>query len=129
MVRERRFPYASVSYGPLLFALAIPDEDPGMPLPAARWRYALDNAPQRQGADIEVQRAGDARTLGLAAPAPLSLQVPARTVDWNPTEVQALPAVPLEGGRAETIRLIPYGCTKFRISMFPVTPRAWGHGE
>ena len=25
----------------------------------------------------------------------------------------------------ETIRLIPYGCTKFRISMFPVTTRAW----
>lgn len=55
--------------------------------------------------------------------APLSLTVPARAVDWNPTDEQALPSAPLEGGRAETIRLVPYGCTKFRISMFPVTPQ------
>ncbi len=127
--QKRRFPYASVSYGPLLFALAIPDKDPGTPLPAARWRYALDNAPQRDGADIEVERGAMPAHWDWPLRAPLALQVPARTVDWNPTEVQALPAVPIEGGRAETIRLIPYGCTKFRISMFPVTPRAWGHGE
>jgi hypothetical protein len=112
-----------------LFALAIPDKDPGTPLPAARWRYALDNAPQRQGADIEVQRGAMPGHWDWPLRAPLALKVPARTVDWNPTEVQALPAAPIEGGRAETIRLIPYGCTKFRISMFPVTPRAWGHGE
>ncbi len=126
---KRRFPYASVSYGPLLFALAIPDKDPGTPLPAARWRYALDNAPQRHGADIEVHRGAMPGHWDWPLRAPLALKVPARTVDWNPTEVQALPAAPIEGGRAETIRLIPYGCTKFRISMFPVTPRAWGYGE
>lgn len=32
--QERRLPFASVSYGPLLFALAIPDQDPSTPSPA-----------------------------------------------------------------------------------------------
>ena len=41
---------------------------------------------------------------------------------------QALPDAPVEGAQSETIRLAPYGCTKFRISMFPVTPRAWAAG-
>ena len=35
-------PYASVSYGPLLFALPIPDtQGPNTPDPAAKWKYAL----------------------------------------------------------------------------------------
>jgi hypothetical protein len=53
------------------------------------------------------------------------LKVPARVFDWNPTDAQALPEQPVTGTASETVRLIPYGCTKFRISMFPVTPRAW----
>ena len=65
---ERRFPYASVSYGPLLFALAIPDKDPGTPLPAARWRYALDNAPHAPWGRYRGRARRDARALGLAAP-------------------------------------------------------------
>ena len=35
-----------------------------------------------------------------------------------------LPAEPVvRGGSPERITLIPYGCTKFRISMFPITQR------
>ena len=45
------------------------------------------------------------------------------------TDIQALPAEPVEGTVAETIRLVPYGCTKFRISMFPVTKKAWGNKQ
>ena len=57
--------------------------------------------------------------------APLALTVPGQAFDWNPTDAQALPNAPVAGNRAETLRLVPYGCTKFRISMFPVTARAW----
>jgi len=33
-----------------------------------------------------------------------------------------LPAEPVaSGGAPEMITLIPYGCTKFRVSMFPIT--------
>ena len=95
--QKRRFPYASVSYGPLLFALAIPDKDPGTPLPA-----------RDGGMPWTMRRSGGgpiSRSSARAMPAhwdwplaaPLALQVPARTVDWNPTEVQALPAAPLKG--------------------------------
>jgi hypothetical protein len=79
-------PYASVSLGPLLFALPIADRD---------------------------------------ANTPVKLSVPAQAIDWTPTDAQALPDAPVAGKNAQPIRLVPYGCTKFRISMFPVTPRAW----
>jgi hypothetical protein len=56
--------------------------------------------------------------------APFQLKVPAVCVDWQPTELQPLPASAVEGGRSKTIILVPYGCTKFRVSMFPVTKRS-----
>ena len=49
--------------------------------------------------------------------------------NMKPTDAQALPEAPVSGERPATITLVPYGCTKFRISMFPVTPRAWGKGS
>jgi uncharacterized protein len=58
--------------------------------------------------------------------APLVIELPAASFDWKPSDIQALPAEAVEGTASETIRLIPYGCTKFRISMFPVTKKAWG---
>ena len=43
-------PYASVSYGPLLFALPIPDtQGPNTPDPAAKWNYALDVQGEKLG--------------------------------------------------------------------------------
>ena len=123
---ERRcLPYETISYGPLLFALAIPDKDPNMPVADARWQYALDNEAPRGGADIAVKRRPMPVKWDWPLDAPLTLEAPARAFDWRPTDDQALPAAPVEAGRAEMIRLVPYGCTKFRISMFPVTTRSW----
>jgi len=122
---QRRWPYESVFYGPLLFALAIPDKDANTPVADARWQYALDNEAERGGADIAVKRHPMPVKWDWPLAAPLTLEVPARAFDWRPTDDQALPAAPVETGQVETIRLIPYGCTKFRISMFPVTPRSW----
>jgi hypothetical protein len=122
---KRRLPYESVFYGPLLFALAIPDKDPNTPRADARWQYALDSEAQRGGADIAVKRHPMPAKWDWPLAASLTLEAPARAFDWRPTDDQALPAAPVEAGRAETIRLVPYGCTKFRISMFPVTPRSW----
>ena len=53
---KRRLPYASVSLGPLLFALPIADQDANTPAPGAQWQYALDTAAGRNGADITVER-------------------------------------------------------------------------
>ena len=48
-----------------------------------------------------------------------------QTFDWKLTDALALPDKPETGSPSESMRLVPYGCIKFRISMFPVTSRAW----
>jgi hypothetical protein len=56
---------------------------------------------------------------------PLRLRTNAVTIDWTPTLEKALPQKRItEGKRTQTITLVPYGCTKLRVSMFPVTGEA-----
>jgi hypothetical protein len=121
--QPRRLPYASVLYGPLLFALPIPDVDPNTPAKDANWHYALDTDASRPDYGIKVQRKPMPAHWGWPLDAPVALTARAQAFDWKPTDAQALPDQPVTGTAAETIRLVPYGCTKFRISMFPVTPR------
>ena len=123
--QPRRLPYASVHYGPLLFALPIPDVDPNTPSAEARWQYALDTDAGRKDGGITVDHQPMPAHWNWPLQAPVVLKAPARFFDWHPTDAQALPDRPVTGTTAETIRLVPYGCTKFRISMFPVTAGAW----
>ncbi len=123
--QPRRLPYASVLYGPLLFALPIADVNPNTPVPDAKWQYALDIDAARHDADITVERRPMPAHWDWPLEAPVVLKAPAQAFDWNPTDAQALPEKPVTGTASEIIRLVPYGCTKFRISMFPVTGRAW----
>ncbi|NLX54166.1 MAG: family 43 glycosylhydrolase [Planctomycetaceae bacterium] len=112
-------PYAAVSYGPLLFALAIPDtQDANTPDPAARWQFALDV----QQPNISVERQAMPARWDWPLESPLKLKVNAVAIDWAPApEAPALPAQPVVAQQpAEQVTLVPYGCTKFRISMFPV---------
>ena len=125
--QPRRLPYASVLYGPLLFSLPIPDVDPNTPVKDAKWQYALDTDAGRRDAGITVERKPMPAHWDWPLDAPLVLTAPARAFDWKPTDAQALPDKPVTGTASETIRLVPYGCTKFRISMFPVTPRVMGN--
>ncbi|MHB8972049.1 MAG: beta-L-arabinofuranosidase domain-containing protein [Pirellulaceae bacterium] len=125
LFQPRRLPYASVLCGPLLFALPIPDTDANTPRRDARWQYALDIDAAASDVVIPVERKPLPAHWDWPMDAPVSLRVPARAIDWQPTDAQALPDKPLTGTASETLRLVPYGCTKFRISMFPVTPRAW----
>jgi len=122
-------PYASVSYGPLLFALPIPDtKNANTPDPAAKWKYALDVHGEKLGADVSVERQAMPAKWDWPLGAPLKLRADAVAIDWNPDPKKPrLPAEPIAKREpAERIMLVPYGCTKFRISMFPVTARTWG---
>ena len=115
-------PYATVSYGPLLFALPISDTpDVNTPDPAARWKFALDT----QDPDVKLERDPMPARWDWPLAASLKLSVNAMPIDWTPEpKSPTLPKVPFARDRAsERITLIPYGCTKFRISMFPVTLR------
>ncbi len=50
-------PYATVSCGPLLFVLGIPDTaDPNTPVPYAKWNYALDVRGRAPAFDVAVER-------------------------------------------------------------------------
>jgi F5/8 type C domain-containing protein/glycosyl hydrolase family 127 (putative beta-L-arabinofuranosidase)/glycosyl hydrolase family 2/beta-L-arabinofuranosidase (glycosyl hydrolase family 127) len=114
-------PYLTVFHGPLLFALPIPDRDPNTPAEGARWNYALDAL----ASEVEVERRPMPGEWRWQLEAPVVLRARARSFDWQPTDARPLPAAPVDGGEAAAITLVPYGCTKFRVSMFPVTRRAW----
>ena len=116
----RGVPYASVSYGPLLFALPIPDTaDANTPDPAARWKFALDV----QTPGLSVERASMPARWDWPLNSPLKLRANALEVAWNPDpKAPRLPLLSAPKAKPdEPITLVPYGCTKFRISMFPVT--------
>jgi len=110
-------PYASVSYGPLLFALPIPEADANTPQSDAAWRYALEPS----DAPLEVVREPLPINWNWPAEAPLRITTRAVPIGWEPDPAAPrLPANAEAKGEPETITLVPYGCTKFRVSMFPV---------
>ncbi|MCC6352253.1 MAG: glycoside hydrolase family 127 protein [Verrucomicrobiae bacterium] len=110
-------PFACVTRGPLLFALPIADGGPNEPVKDAVFSYAIDPATAR---DAKVVRAPMPAHWSWELDAPIRLEVPAVRFDWQPTELQPLPAEPVAAGKPAAITLVPYGCTKFRVSMFPV---------
>jgi hypothetical protein len=111
-------PFASVNYGPLLFALPIPDETPDQPTKDTAFNYALDSTTSPRTTKLLRQPLPAHWSWQLDAP--VKLQLPARQFGWQPTELQPLPAAPIKDSKPATITLVPYGCTKFRVSMFPV---------
>jgi hypothetical protein len=113
-------PYASVSYGPLLFALPIADtQDANTPDTSARWKFALDV----QEPGLTMGRGAMPAKWDWSLASPLKLRANAREIAWNPDPKDPrLPSFPVAKQKpAEPITLVPYGCTRFRISMFPVT--------
>ena len=123
-------PYACVYYGPLLFSLPVADENPNKCAKDAVWNYALNVDPRQIQRDIKVVRQAMPKKWNWQLDAPLKLTVPVEQFDWKPTPTQPLPKEPVTGGKAKTVTLVPYSCTKFRISMFPVTKQLWeGAGD
>jgi len=113
-------PYASVSFGPLLFALPIPEAaDANTPDPAAKWNYALDV----QEPGLTLERGAMPARWDWPLAAPLKVRANAIEVAWNPDpKAPRLPLLAAAKRKSpERLTLVPYGCTKFRISMFPVT--------
>ena len=90
-------PYVSLSYGPLLFAHGLVEKDENTPMPGQRTDWRLDSS--RVLADAKVVREAMPAKWDWPLASPLRLKVAA--ADGSPIE------------------LVPYGCAKLRVSMFP----------
>jgi hypothetical protein len=114
-------PYRTVSCGPLLFALAVKDIRPDKQSPDAKWNYALISENEK---DIEIEHSPmPALWSWQIEEAPIKLKVKAGVFDWKPTDTLPLPKEEVSITEEAEITLVPYGCTKFRISMFPIAKK------
>ena len=106
-------PYATVSMGPLLFALPL--EAPG-----SEWQYAL-----LRGQKLRLTRRPMPGRWDWPLRAPLTVTAQAKKIVWD--DVWTLPpASALEAAARDTaaaavsVELVPYGCSQlFKVSMFP----------
>lgn len=111
-------PYASISCGPLLFALPIPtvngdlnEAQPGVPS-----QFAL-----LPGAPVEVVRHPmPTRWSWDSSPPPLELKTSAQPVAADANFLLPHSPVPADESRRGKIVLVPFGSTAFRVSMFGV---------
>jgi uncharacterized protein len=118
-------PYASVHYGPLLFALPIPYiKNENTPDSTAKWKYALATQGAALGSDISVERKPMPARWNWPAESPIQLRINVVSFDWSG---KVLPGNPVadSGITTEKTTLIPYGCTQFRVSMFPITEQTF----
>ncbi len=138
-------PFAAVHYGPLTMALPTEMGDRRAMEPDAEWKFAID-APEGAEKSWKLERSPMPDRWDWPLDAPLSLSVTAVPADWEPVlrkahdvaeelkrrdnivtytqnDVTCLPAEPLPNGERTTIKLIPYGCVKYRVTMFPITGR------
>jgi uncharacterized protein len=122
-IKQMHNPYASVYYGPLLFSLPIPAKSPNQEVPGIKANYAISVGGSHPGpSEAEVFRVSgfpyDQWQWSLSTP--LQLGINAHEIAWTPTELQPLPDRLTTGTRTRIV-LVPYGCTKFGVSMFPRT--------
>ena len=112
-------PFASVSYGPLLFALPIAETQDGSGAdPSAPWKFAV------AGTTIKVERDTKPARWDWPLAAPLRLKLPAQALAWPGNDPGVLPGL-VDDGDATEVTLVPYGCAKYRIALFPVSATAW----
>ena len=112
-------PFASVSYGPLLFVLPMAETQDGKGAdPSVPWQFAV------AGTTLKVERDTMPARWEWPLAAPLRLKVLAQAFAWPGNDPGTLPGL-VEDGSATEVTLVPYGCTKYRVALFPVTETAW----
>jgi hypothetical protein len=118
-------PFASVYHGPLLYALPLgeKDGDPNTVDPLAKWNYALRWNRDDPAASFRLERREMPARWDWPSMSPVTLQAEAVRFAWTlDAKKPSLPGEPIRGAglEVEKVALAPYGCTKFRVSMFPV---------
>ncbi len=119
-------PFEYVTYGPLLFSLPIKDVNPNCVATNVKYNYALNIATSNIMKDVMVVKKNMVKDWAWKiGEAPITLKVKAKEFDWKPTKFQPLPSDPVSSNKCTIINLVPYGCAKFRVTMFPVTKETW----
>ena len=93
--------------------------------PAGDWNYAYAG---EEGVidDSLVTLAADGGYPFDIENAPVSVTIPARHIEWSLKEGRYTPEMPAPGSvkvlddKDLQIKLVPYGCTELRVSVFPV---------
>lgn len=113
-------PYADIAFGPLLFVLPVAEKDENTPIDGAQWQFALD--PEKVLESVDVIRKKTVRPWNWPVDAPIQLKISAIAAKWkHDVEFPRLPLVEeMSIGQKNDITLVPYGCAKLRVSMFPV---------
>lgn len=115
-------PYAYVTRGPLLYALAA-DSASNNEVADSDWSYNFALNPSFNKFKINYGELSNDWVWSDKCP-PVTLEMKAQEVDWTlPQKNPKLPSEPfvVDKKAERKITLIPFGCTKFRISMFPTT--------
>lgn len=111
-------PYQTISYGPLLFSYPIKEISFNKQIPNVKWKYALNVKDLSK--DVKVYHYSMPSYWSWSMKeSPIVLEVKATPFDWKVTPEQPIPKSNIEDGKSEFIKLVPYGCTHFRITMFP----------
>lgn len=119
-------PYEYVKYGPLLFSLPLKDVNPNEVCPNQSASYALDIKGYDLSSDIKVIKTPMPSVWRWKyEESPIKLDVRAINIDWSPSQSDPLPLQAVHNGVSTRIQLVPYNCTKFRVTMFPVSERTF----
>lgn len=115
-------PFEFVTYGPLLFSLPIQDISPNQQDLIAKYNYALNVNTATLASDVTIiKKPMPAKWSWQINESPVQLKVNATQFNFKPTALHPLPNALVKASNSTIIKLVPYGCTKFRITMFPLT--------
>jgi len=109
-------PYATVTLGPLVMALNVEGADENTHREGAAWQFAYD--PSLFTA--KVVRKPVPTGFAWDADAPVSVAVTLASAAWKHDVKHPMLPRDVTPGKATDVKLVPYGCSRMRVSMFPV---------
>lgn len=111
-------PFAAVTLGPLVMALNLEGADENTHRPGAAWQFAYDAA----SFSAMVARKPIKKGFAWDVEAPVEVTAELASASWpHDAKNPRLPKQVTPGAK-RPVKLVPYGCSRMRVSMFPCVP-------